>query len=58
MDKSIAVLFLKWVKKNCTQRRTSRNNIYAIYWQLASTGVLYTDEELFEHWEKNVKDNG
>jgi len=57
-QKPIAVLFLKWVKKDCTQRTTSRNNIYAIYWQLRITGVLYTDEELFEYWEENIKDNG
>jgi hypothetical protein len=52
--KTIAVLFLKWVKKNATQRTTSRNNLYAAYWQMNATGVLYTDEELFDYWEANV----
>jgi hypothetical protein len=55
-QKEISVKFLQWVKKNCTARTTSRNNIYAAYWQLAATGVLYTDEELFDYWF-NIKGN-
>lgn len=58
MEKTTVIKFLKWVKRSCTPRTTSRNNIYAAYWQLNSTGVLYTDEELFEYWDVNVKDNG
>jgi hypothetical protein len=52
--KETSIAFLKWVKKNATPRTTSRNNIYAEYWQLNITGVLYKDEELFDYWETNV----
>jgi len=49
--KKHAIEFLKWVKKNATTRTTSRNNIYTAYWKLNITGVLYTDEELYDYWE-------
>lgn len=52
--KETAIAFLKWVKLDCTPRTTSRNNIYAAYWQLRSTGVLYTDSELFDYWIVNI----
>lgn len=55
MEKKIAIAFLKWTKKNCTARTTSRNNIYAEYWLLNSTGVLYSAEDLFDYWIENVK---
>jgi hypothetical protein len=48
--KKHAIDFLTWVSKNATPRTTSRNNIYANYWQLNSTGVLYKTEELYDYW--------
>lgn len=54
-DRSLIAEFLKWVKHNCTQRTTSRSNLYNTYWQVKSTGVLYKDEELFDYWTENVK---
>jgi len=57
-EKKIAIAFLKWTSKYCTPRRTSRDNKWNNYWQRNSTGVLYTNEELFDYWEINAKDNG
>ena len=48
------IKLLKWVKVSCKPRTTSRDNIYATYWQMNNSGVLYTDEELFKFWEKNI----
>jgi hypothetical protein len=53
--KEHAIKFLEWVMKNCTTRRTSRENIYKTYWQLQSTGVLYTTDELYDYWIKVTK---
>ena len=50
--KEYALKFLNWVFKNSTQRTTSRNNVYRPYWQLNETGVLFTDEELYDYWIK------
>lgn len=55
LEKTDVVLFLKWVTKSCDSRRTSRSNIYSVYWQLRSTAVLYTDEEILEYWLTEVK---
>ena len=55
MEKTEVIDFLKWVKGNCTPRTTSRNNIYAVYWQLKETGVLYTDSELIDYYIGYVK---
>ena len=52
MEKAIVIKFMKWLKLECTLRTTSRNNIYSSYWQLRTTGLLYTDEELLEYWIK------
>jgi len=56
-DKEIALAFLKWISRNCTARNTSRNNIWSNYWQLNSTGVLYSAEEIYDYWFVNIKDN-
>lgn len=48
-------MFLQWVKKSCTPRTTSRNNVYAPYWQVKETGLLYTDAELIDYWKEQVK---
>ena len=48
--KEHAIKYLTWVSTNCVARKTSRNNRWNNYWQLISTGVLYTNEELYDHW--------
>jgi hypothetical protein len=53
--KEHAIKFLTWVSKNATTRTTSRNNIYAAYWQLHATGVLYKTDELYDYWIKITK---
>jgi hypothetical protein len=55
MEREDLIVFLKWLKASCTPRTTSRNNVYASYWQVKDTGLLYTDEELIAHWEKHIK---
>jgi hypothetical protein len=60
MEKSVketSIAFLKWVFKNCTPRSTSRDNIWKNYWKLNITGVLYTDEELFDYWSTKINKN-
>ncbi len=47
------IRFLKWVRLNCTTRTTSRDNVYTNYWQNKFTNLLYTDQELWDHWKKN-----
>jgi len=53
--KDHVIKFLRWVNKNATPRTTSRNNIYRAYWKLNDTGVLYTDEELYDYWIEITK---
>ena len=47
-------LFFNWFNKECVPRTTSRNNIYRTYWQMRSTGVLYTEDELFIYWSTRI----
>jgi hypothetical protein len=55
MEREDLIVFLKWLKKACTPRTCSRNNVYAEYWQLKETGVLYTDAELIDYYTGHVK---
>ena len=50
-----AIKYLKWVSSHCVARNTSRNNVWSNYWQLKSTGALYTNDELYDYWETITK---
>lgn len=53
--KKQAIDFLLWVTANSVPRNTSRNNVWSRYWQLKTTGVLYTAEELYDYWIEITK---
>lgn len=49
MEEKLALL--KWLKGNFNTKLTSKNNVYAFYWIEFSTGSLYSDKEVLDHYE-------